>query len=42
MADTRKEDLKISLDRFKRVVEAAKEVSKKIEEERKGQAQSPR
>jgi len=37
MPDTRKEDLKISLDKFKRVVEAAKEVSKKIEEERTGQ-----
>ena len=42
MPDTRKEDITKSIERFKKVIEAAKEEAKKIEEERTSSGQSPR
>jgi uncharacterized protein YktA (UPF0223 family) len=42
MPDTRREDISKSIERFKKVIEAAKEEAKKIEEERKASGQSPR
>ena len=42
MPDTRIVDITKSIERFKKVIEAAKEEAKKIEEERKTSGQSPR
>ena len=42
MPDTRKEDITKSIERFKKVIEAAKEEAKKIEEERNSTDQSHR
>jgi len=42
MQDTRKEDITKSIERFKKVIEAAKEEAKKIEEEKETSGQSPR
>lgn len=40
MADDRLEKIKTAVTSFKNVIEAAKEVSKKIEEERKGKQET--
>ena len=42
MPDTRIVDITKSIERFKKVIEAAKEEAKKIEEERNSSGQSPR
>ena len=42
MPDTRKEDITKSIERFKKVIEAAKEEAKNIEEEKKSSGQSLR